>query len=58
MKLKITETGVFDAKGAEIPVGTIITAKGDDIPSWLAGKAELLGGDAPADAATVTNPAT
>lgn len=42
MKLKITQPGVFDAKGGEVEVGTIIDAKGDDIPRALVNKCEVV----------------
>lgn len=55
MKLKITQRGVFDAKGKEIEVGTVIDAKGDDVPRALINKCEVVAGDAKGRKA-VTNP--
>lgn len=51
MKCKVTEKGVYDAKGERIPVGTVLNVKGSKIPPYLVGKAVADGADA------VTNPA-
>ena len=55
MKLKIKEAGAFDGEGKEIPVGTIISADGDDVPGWLVGKGEVIADDPASDAEPVTN---
>lgn len=49
MKMKVTQKGVYDAKGQRIDVGTIIDVKGDKVPGYLVGKS------APVDAVAVTN---
>jgi hypothetical protein len=64
MKVKITETGVFDGEGEELEVGEIVSVDGDEMPGWLIGKASVLD-EVPAEAAVkvkrgktaVTNPA-
>lgn len=64
MKVKITETGVFDGEGEELEVGEIVSVEGDEMPGWLIGKASALD-EVPADTAVkakrgktaVTNPA-
>lgn len=38
-KYEVTKRGVYDADGNQIPVGTEIEAKGDDMPGYLVGKA-------------------
>lgn len=42
MKVKVTEQGVYDAKGERVPVGTVINVKGDALPGYLIGKAQPL----------------
>jgi len=39
MKFEITQKGVRDAKGEEIPAGKEIIVEGDTMPGWLVGKA-------------------
>ncbi|CAM3778481.1 hypothetical protein [Litorimonas haliclonae] len=39
MKVTIERSGVFDAKGKEVAVGTEMDVKGDEMPAWLIGKA-------------------
>lgn len=56
MKLEITQLGVFDAEGAEIAVGTIISVDGDEAPGWLVGKSTVIG--AKSDAAEMIVAAT
>lgn len=51
MKVKVTEKGVYDAKGERVPVGTMLNVKGDEMPAYLVGKAAAV------DAEPVTNPA-
>lgn len=51
MKVKVTEKGVYDAKGERVPVGTVLSVKGDELPAYLVGKAVADGAQA------VTNPA-
>ncbi|MDV4167808.1 hypothetical protein [Rhodovulum sp. FJ3] len=50
MKFKVTEKGVYDAKGNRVKVGAEITVKGDTVPSYLANKGHAV-------EAAVTNPA-
>lgn len=53
MKIEITQKGAFGRKGdreVEHEVGEIVTVKGDEIPSYLIGKARPIGKVA------VTNP--
>jgi len=45
MKLKVTQKGVFDAKGEEIEVGKTLTVDGDQVPAWLVNKAVPLDGE-------------
>lgn len=54
MKIEITQTGVFNSDGTEIAVGEIIEHDGDDLPSWLIGKAALAGSKV---RVAITNPA-
>lgn len=49
MKLEITQKGVFDAEGNELEIGSVITVKGDTVPSLYVNKARVLG-------AKITNP--
>lgn len=58
MKAKITQQGVYDAKGQRIAVGTVVNVKGDDLPAYLVGKAVALDEPKAAEPKTaVTNPA-
>ncbi|WP_169194939.1 hypothetical protein [Devosia sp. MC1541] len=45
MKLKITQSSVFNAKSEELEVGSIIEIEGDTIPAWLVNKAQQLDTD-------------
>jgi hypothetical protein len=54
MRIEITESGVYDAKGVEIEVGTEITTKGDEVPAWLVNKGRVIA-EKPAKATAVTN---
>lgn len=54
MKIRITGGGIHGADG-EIPIGTELTLKEE--PTAWAGRYEIIGKDAPKDAAPVTNPA-
>jgi len=53
MKVTITESGVYDADGQRVPVGTEISVKGDAIPAWLVGKCQVVA----VKKTAVTNPA-
>lgn len=39
MKAQVTESGVYDQKGAVIEVGTVINVEGDELPPYLINKA-------------------
>lgn len=39
MKMEVTRRGVYDAKGNEIEVGTVVDVKGDKVPGYLLNKA-------------------
>ncbi len=52
MKMKVTRRGVYDAKGEEIKVGTVLKIDGDKVPGYLVNKAEQLDG-----AVGIVNPA-
>jgi len=54
MRIEITESGVYDAKGVEIEVGTEITTKGGEVPAWLVNKGRVIA-ERPAKATAVTN---
>lgn len=45
MRLKITKPGYHDKDGQPVEVGTIITVKGDDVPSALVNKCEIVADD-------------
>jgi len=55
MKFEIIRKGVYDQNGNSIPVGTEITVKGDEVPSWLLNKGRVVA-DRKGKTA-VTNPA-
>lgn len=55
MKAKITEKGVYDAKGNRVPVGAEVGFKGDKLPAYLVGKAVLMEGKS--EKVAVINPA-
>jgi hypothetical protein len=59
MKAKITQKGVYDAKGKPMKVGDTIEVKGNEMPAHLTGKARPLDVDDTPEAAKkpVTNPA-
>ncbi len=57
MKAKITQQGVYDAKGQRIVVGTVVNVKGDDLPAYLVGKAVALDEPKPEPKTAITNPA-
>ncbi|MBA86128.1 MAG: hypothetical protein CML69_15555 [Rhodobacteraceae bacterium] len=42
MKFEITQKGVYDKSGKRVPVGKVLTLKGDEIPSNLVGKGRSL----------------
>ena len=42
MKIEITQKGVFDDKGAELKLGSIVEISADKMPAYLAGKARVL----------------
>ena len=42
MKFEITQKGVYDKSGKRIPVGKVLTLKGDKVPSHLVGKGRDL----------------
>lgn len=52
MKMKVTRNGVYDAKGEEIKVGTVLDIDGDKVPGYLLNKAVELEG-----AVGIINPA-
>lgn len=54
MRYKITQRGVYDAKGEMLAIGSEVTASDD--AAWLTGKAEALPEPEPEDAVMVTNP--
>lgn len=57
MKLEVTQKGIRDQRGDRIPVGTILTIKGDSIPAGMVSKVRVLADDPVAVAEPVTNPA-
>ncbi len=59
MKAKITQKGVYDAKGKTMKVGDTIDVEGEKLPAHLIGKARLMDIDASPESAKkpVTNPA-
>lgn len=42
MKVEITQTGCRDNQGALIPVGTVLTIKGNDLPGYLVNKCRVV----------------
>lgn len=52
MKMKVTRRGVYDAKGEEIKVGTVLEIDGDKVPGYLLNKAVETD-----DAVGIINPA-
>lgn len=60
MKFEITQKGVYDKNGKRVPVGKVMTLKGDEIPSNLVGKGRSLTpmvADDGEEKQAVTNPA-
>lgn len=55
MKIRIIAGGIY-GKDGEIPIGTELDVK--DEPTGWAGRYEVVGKDAPAEAAPVINPET
>ena len=45
MRVRITETGVYDTKENPVAVGTILEVAGDVIPAWLVNKCVAAGND-------------
>lgn len=52
MKMKVNRRGVYDAKGEEIKIGTVLEIDGDKVPGYLLNKAEQTN-----DAVGIVNPA-
>lgn len=50
MKVKITKKKVYDSKGKEVPVGTVLNLEEDTIPAFLVNKCELVEAEAEAEA--------
>lgn len=46
MKVKITKKKVYDPKGKEVPVGTVLNLEGDTIPAFLVNKCEVVEAEA------------
>ena len=42
MKLEITKKGYHDQSGKPVPVGTVISVKGDDVPAGLVNKCRVV----------------
>ncbi len=53
MKIEITQSGVFNKDGQELTIGTVIECDGDQMPTYLIGKAV----EADSKRVAITNPA-